>query len=167
MDTNTPEGHKFLEKSEMTYKDIFDFAHNFAFIPYMQRLAEEIGRDKFIEMLKQAGIEIATAQAKEQPQENLKAFIAFFKRLWNEPFWRHILTWEIGEETDSVFEWKVRECLWAKTFREANASDIGYATCCYGDFAYASACNPKLKLIREKTLMQGHDCCHFRYVWEE
>jgi len=30
----------------------------------------------------------------------------------------------------------------------------------------ASAFNPKLKMIRSKTLMQGHDCCNHRYVVE-
>ena len=58
-------------------------------------------------------------------------------------------------------------------------SDIGYANTCYGDgesaklkskieeiqrknygdFSSATAYNPKLKLKRTKTLMEGHDCC--------
>jgi hypothetical protein len=30
----------------------------------------------------------------------------------------------------------------------------------------ASAFNPKLQMIRSKTLMQGHDGCNRRYVME-
>jgi hypothetical protein len=81
-----------------------------------------------------------------------------------DPFWRHVLTFELVENTAKAAEIKVTECLWAKTFREANAADIGYAFVCHGDFAYAPAFNPKMKMIRTKTLMQGHDCCNHRYV---
>jgi hypothetical protein len=63
-------------------------------------------------------------------------------------------------------EIKITECLWAKTFRAANAADIGYATICYSDFAGAVAFNPKMRLVRTKTLMQGHDCCNHRWVLE-
>jgi hypothetical protein len=58
------------------------------------------------------------------------------------------------------------ECLWAKTFLDANAADIGFACVCFPDYAVAQAFNPKMKMIRDKTLMQGHDCCNHRYVIE-
>jgi hypothetical protein len=37
---------------------------------------------------------------------------------------------------------------------------------CSPDFAIAAGFNPKLRLTRTKTLMQGHDSCHFRYTME-
>jgi len=46
--------------------------------------------------------------------------------------------------------------------RELNATDIGYAVICHGDYAYCQGFNPKIRLIRTKTLMQGDDCCEFR-----
>jgi hypothetical protein len=56
--------------------------------------------------------------------------------------------------------------LWAKAFRDENAGDLGYAMVCYPDYAVAKGLNPKLKLIRTKTLMQGDDSCSLRYVME-
>lgn len=41
---------------------------------------------------------------------------------------------------------------------------IGYSAHCFSDFAGASAFNPKLKLVRTKTLMRGHDCCNHRWT---
>ena len=61
---------------------------------------------------------------------------------------------------------KFTECLWAKTFREADASEIGYAGVCYQDYPMTKTFNPNLKLIRETTLMQGHDCCNFKWSME-
>ena len=81
-------------------------------------------------------------------------------------FWNHVVSLDIAENTDSVFEVKINECLWAKTFQENNASDIGFSCICYPDFAAAQAFNPKMKLIRTKTLMQGHDCCNHRWIME-
>jgi hypothetical protein len=74
------------------------------------------------------------------------------------------LTFEIVEDTDQAFETKIAEC-WATTSREADAGDIGYAVICHQDFAAARGLNPKLKMVRSKTLMQGHDCCNHHYVW--
>jgi hypothetical protein len=73
---------------------------------------------------------------------------------------------EIVEDSAQAFEYRISQCLWAKMFREEDAGDIGYAAVCYPDYAVASALSPKLKLVRTKTLMQGHDCCNLRYVME-
>lgn len=58
----------------------------------------------------------------------------------------------ILEDTDKVFKIKVTECLVANTFLRAKAGDIGYARVCWGDYAWAEGFNPKIKLIRDKTL---------------
>ncbi len=61
---------------------------------------------------------------------------------------------------------RVSECLTATVFREADAAHIGYAAVCHADFALPEGFNPKIRLVRTKTLMKGHDCCNHRYVWE-
>jgi len=163
--------HKFLEDSGMTFKDVYSFAYQGGYISTMQNLAKDIGKDKFIEMLKkassEAGSQNITKQAENMPQRDLATFVAtFYAPMKESPFWSHVLTHEVVEETDNAFEVKITECLWAKTFREANAPDIGYASICHPDYAVARAFNPKMRMIRTKTLMQGHDCCNHRYVWE-
>lgn len=77
---------------------------------------------------------------------------------------------EIGKNASTsiskAVELKVSECLWAKTFRGAEAGDLGNALVCDSDYAAAEGFNPKMRMIRSKTLMQGHDCCNHRYVLE-
>ena len=119
-------------------------------------------------MLKRASSEYTSQRAQDRiqnlPKNDLAAFTAWTKE--PNPFYNHVLTYEIVEETDKIFENKITECLWAETFRDANASDIGCATNCHPDYAYARAFNPKMRMIRTKTLMQGHDCCNHRWILE-
>jgi hypothetical protein len=160
--------HKFLEDSSMSFEDVYKFAFKVFYIPLLQNLAPYIKSGNFLEILKSAASDAATksgqARAKKLPKNDFAAFKASVKE--SNRFWEHVLTEDIVEDTDKAIEVKITECLWAKTFREANASDIGYATICYPDYASAKASNPKLKMIRTKTLMQGNDCCNHRWVWE-
>jgi len=134
----------------------------------MKILARDIGHDKFIEMLKKASSEaIAEAtkkRAQDLPKKDLAAFLAPMKA--DPYFWNHVLTYEFVEDTEKAAEIKVTECLFAKTFREMDAADIGYVALCDTNFAAAPAFNPKMKMIRAKTLMQGHDCCNHRWIME-
>ena len=159
---------KFLADSGMSFQEVFQFAYgNFAGL--MNYLGNEIGKDELIEMIKRNSDE----GWKEVIQMQSKAgkftdFDNFRARRRKTPgyFGDHTTTITIIEDTDEAFEVRISECLWAKTFRDLNAPDIGYAYVCYGDFAMARANNPKIRLIRTKTLMQGHECCNHRYVWE-
>jgi predicted ArsR family transcriptional regulator len=160
-----PAKHKFSEKSEMTYEQIYQFAYG-GFIRLMKNLAEELGKDRFDALLKKVASRTTAQQAKQQAakqgRNDLAAFIAPLKS--KDSLFAHALTFAFVEDTEKAVEIKVTECLWAKTFRDAGAADIGYAAMCHTDFALAPAFNPKMKMIRTKTLMQGHDCCNHRYV---
>ena len=161
------EQHKFLENSGMSFEEVYNFAFKEFYIPMMKNLAKEIGQDKFIETLKKARSELAKQEglnlAKSLPKNDLAAYAAWMKE--NE-LYKHVLTYEIVEDTDEAFEVKVSECLFAKTFREADAADIGYAAICHGGHAFTSAFNPKMKYIHTKYLMQGDDYCDSRWVLE-
>jgi hypothetical protein len=79
---------------------------------------------------------------------------------------QHALDAEIVERSPQAFAYRVKRCLWAKVFRDENAGDIGYAMVCYPDYAVARGLNPKLRLIRTRTLMQGDSDCVLRYQME-
>ena len=66
------------------------------------------------------------------------------------------------QNTPALRIYKVTRCLWATTFREAGAADIGYAMWCYGDYAMAKSKQELLE--RNFTLVQGHDCCLLKYT---
>ncbi len=161
--------HKFLEDSGMTVEEVYKLVYQES-IPIFQNLADDIGREKFIEMLKKASskntTQLFTDMTKNLPKKDMAALADFLKGMINTFPYNKALTYEITEKTDKVFEIKFSECLFAKILREMNAADIGYAFLCSPTGAFARAFNPKIKGTHPKTLMQGHDVCIERFVWE-
>lgn len=155
------EQHKFQKDFCQTYEDAFIWRFGY-YLDIMQRFAEYLGRDTLIEMIMRAVDESHEIRASDNPEHTLAKYIEYGNKTY-----KNMMTWEVIEHTDNVYEMKVTECLWARVFQDRNAADLGYATICYSDFSAAKAYHSKLKLERTKTIMQGHDCCNHRWTWEE
>ena len=143
---------KYAENSGMSYEQVFNFAYRDFFVPQLIAASKEIGREKFIEILKTATDEV---YSKPELMKRINSTLP-------KQFWSNVLNQEVLENTPDLRVVKITKCLWAKTFREADAADIGYAMLCYGD--YANARLNKQKLERETTLMQGHDSCLLKWT---
>ncbi|MFC2086151.1 L-2-amino-thiazoline-4-carboxylic acid hydrolase [Bacteroidota bacterium] len=157
--------HKFDETfGEMSYRQLSEVQTRM-FVDFAKSLEETLGKEKVSEYIKGFSRDLLLARGKAQaakaPDLNLQSYVGQFK---NNPIYKNALSMEIIEDTDKVFEMKISECLSATTFRAKDASEIGYACICHGDYAWAEGFNPEIKLIRDKTLMQGHDCCNHRYT---
>ena len=161
------EKHKFDKEMErkLTLKQYFAARYREA-IQQAKAFGDEIGYDKMIEILKKNTtkkmLEYGKTHAKRSPDNSFKTYVSTFRP----PKYQDVLTHEVVEDTDTAFQLKVTECVWATTFLDANAGDIGYASVCYGDYSWTKGFNPKLKMVRDKTLMQGHDQCNHRYLNE-
>ena len=71
----------------------------------------------------------------------------------------------IARKLDIIINIKGKKELKHLSIKLGDAPSQGYATVCFADFALPEGFNPKIKLVRDKTLMQGHDCCNHRYEW--
>lgn len=166
------EKHKFQQDftfgRKMTFKDYYRKRFTNKFIPILQEMAEITGREPFLELLKKASYEDNRKRGERLAKRIPKNDLSFFARAFVNPGvdFQHSMTYDIIENTEKAFEVRITECLTELTFREANALDIGFAGVCYADYGYPEGLNPKLKMVRDKTLMQGHDCCNHRYVWK-
>jgi len=166
MDSETTVKHKFLEDSEMSFQEVFDFAFK-GLIPVLQGLSKEFGEEKFLEVLKKVASECALKARQDTVRQLPSNDLAAFKAE-GEPghFGKHVLTLEMVEDTPQAYEVRVTECLYAKIFREMGAAELGYALICHRDYADCQGFNPRITMIRSKTLMQGDDHCNHRFVWE-
>jgi hypothetical protein len=156
--------HSWTEKADITWEHVFRFAFQRNFIPYMKAVEAQVGRETLTRILKEAGAAQARRGMDRVQKRDFATWVGNMKSI--SPMFQHALTYEIVEDAPAAFEFRVSQCLWAKVFRESDAADIGYAAICHPDFAVASGFNPKLKLVRTKTLMQGQECCNHRYVME-
>jgi predicted ArsR family transcriptional regulator len=159
--------HKFDSPFErpLTYRQFFGARYG-EFIQLAKAMENEMGQEKFLDFLRKKTearlYQMGQQQAKQSPDQSFATYVNTFKG----PGYDKTLTMEIVEDTDKAFELKVTECIWASVFLQAKAGEIGYAAVCFGDYAWAQGFNSKIRMVRDKTLMQGHDYCNHRYIWE-
>lgn len=159
--------HKFDESfGEFSYRQYSMMQSRF-FIEFTKSLQGKLGKENVLEYIREFSDYVLTARGKAQaaqaPDISLQSYVNQFK---TNPLYKKALTFDIIEDNDKTFEMRVTECLTYTTFKTADACDIGHACICHGDYAWAVGFNPKIKLIRDKTLMQGHDYCNHRYIIE-
>jgi hypothetical protein len=156
---DTEMDRKMTQRQFMTvrYRELINFA---------KALENEWGKEKTIEFIKKSTTERMLNTGKNQAQRStntsLNTYVEQFRSVEG---YKNRLTKEVVEDTEKAFELKVTECIWATTFLDAKAGDLGYAFVCWGDYAWAEGFNTKIKMVRDKTLMQGDKICNHRYIW--
>jgi len=160
---------KFLEDSGMSVKDVYTFAYE-TFLPVYQNMANNVGREKFLEMLMQASAEnmsqMVSSMAKDIPERDMEAFADLLLGYLSAVPFNKAFAFEVVEKSEKAVELKFTECLPARIFREMNAADIGYAFECYPAAAVARAFNSKMRWTNPRNLMKGDEVCIERYALE-
>lgn len=64
---------------------------------------------------------------------------------------------------DDRMEFNVTRCRYAEMYREMGVGRIGHLLSCNRDGDFCIGYNPKMKLTRSQTIMQGASHCDFRY----
>jgi len=154
---------KFNRKVDWTYEQAYRWRAQL-YADRMNRIAGHFGREILIEVLKKSTEGYYSSIASYEPGNTLQGFV---KPFYMDESYKAILTCEVIENREDFVSFRFTECLNAKVFRELKAADIGYATLCHGDEAWARAYNPKIRFIRTKTLMDGDDCCDHCYILEK
>ena len=159
--------HKFDKPMSrpQTYRERFDAQYTSHFIPFLKILELEIGKEKVIECLHKLALQEAEEYAGYVLEAKGKNDLSVFKEDYSPttPGFSDILTIEVVEDSDTVYEIKINECLWADVFRKAGVEDYGYAVVCSGDVPFARCINPQIDLELEGTLMEGKPYCALRY----
>lgn len=71
---------------------------------------------------------------------------------------------EILEQTDNRFCFNVTRCRFAEAYEKLGIKNMGTALSCCRDFGFIQGFNPKIKLTRTQTIMDGASVCDFRYT---
>lgn len=74
---------------------------------------------------------------------------------------------EVLEASDTKFDFNVTRCKYAETYKDMGLGKIGHLLSCNRDGSFCEGYDPKLKLERNQTIMEGAKCCTFRYRLED
>ena len=158
---------KWKEKVDVTYEEYMRDMYS-GVIALARELEATIGEEKTKEILGRLYLKEFTEWARDMVRENpincMEDFTAMNRRVFGSSR-SHIM--EITEATPTSYREKDTSCIFAKLCRDLDAADLGYVMFCATDFPLAQVFNPRLRLERSKTLMQGDDCCDFHYTWRE
>ncbi len=159
--------HKFSDDAQWSYEQIYKHSFVSTLLPNLNAVADQIGRERLIGILRTAATERAKKNGANMALKAPKADFDFYNSWTRETdrFWQHVVTYSIVVQNQTDFEFRVTECLWAKTFREAHAEDYGAAIVCNADYGHAEGYSSHLTLTRTRTLMQGNDYCNHHYHW--
>jgi hypothetical protein len=125
---------------------------------------EEVARKTIAESVRRSAIEQAKAFADATPGgPSLKTFQDVM------PLWTKggALEIEVKEQTETSFAFNVTRCRYAETYKAMGLGEIGHLLSCNRDGAFCEGYDPKLKLARRQTIMQGASHCDFRYSYEK
>ena len=124
---------------------------------------EEVAKKTIEESVRRSAIEQAKAFAASVPGgTSLKSF-QDIQHLWTKGGSLEI---EVREQTDKTFVFDVVRCRYAETSTKMGLGEIGGLLSCYRDGAFCEGYDPKLKLERTQTIMQGASHCNFKYTYE-
>ncbi len=134
-------------------------------IEFINTLQGELDEAELIRLLNLFSAKIGRQVGEQQAQDSPDGSFASFVQVFRPPNFADSLTLEIVEDTEKVFRLRVTECLIAETFRGAGlGGEVGHAAVCNMDYYWPPAFNPKFKMERNRTLMQGHDHCNHCYM---
>jgi hypothetical protein len=123
---------------------------------------EEVAKKTIAESVRRSAIEQARQFAAAAPGgPSLKAFQDVM------PLWTKggALEIEVQEQGEQTFRFNVVKCRYAETYRAMGLGEIGHLLSCNRDGAFCEGYDPKLKLERTQTIMQGASHCDFKYTY--
>ncbi len=74
---------------------------------------------------------------------------------------------EVIRSTPTEFHFDVVKCRYSEMYRAMGLAELGAILSCNRDGAFCEGYDPKLKLERTQTLMEGASHCDFRYRYEQ
>ena len=154
-----PEGLSMLEKRRIEaeiLKEVYE--------TLKASHGEAVAKKTVAESVRRSAIEQARQFASAVPGgTSLKSFVDGMT-LWTKG---GALEIEVKEQTDKTFTFNVTRCRYAETYKTMGLGEIGHLLSCNRDGAYCEGYDPKLKLERSQTIMQGASHCDFKYRYED
>ena len=124
---------------------------------------KEVAARTVAQAVRASSVEQAAEMAKQaEGGTSLQSFVDI-QSLWT---MGGALAIEPVERTETTFAFNVTRCRYAEMYREMGLGEIGHLLSCQRDGTFCEGYDPKLKMTRTQTIMQGASHCDFRYTYE-
>jgi hypothetical protein len=74
---------------------------------------------------------------------------------------------DIVEQSGTRYRFNVTRCKYAEMYRAMGLGEIGHLLSCQRDATFCEGYDPRIKLKRTRTIMQGASHCDFDYTFED
>ena len=136
-------------------------------VPIIKAFIKEIGRDAALKVVKQVINSLAHESGLKLAEQMGGTSIADFARGLDAWGAGGAYELEVLELSDVRYCFDIKRCRYAEMYQELGCPDFGFILSCSRDFALVEGFNPKMKLTRTKTIMEGYDRCDFRITLKE
>jgi hypothetical protein len=124
---------------------------------------DEIGYEKTMEISSAAIQKDASINGKSMAGKyggnSMKELLHVVKEEWAA---ENALEITVLEETDQRLSFDVTRCRYAELYERLGVKEFGDCLSCNRDAAFLKGFNPRMELIRTRTIMQGAEICDFR-----
>jgi hypothetical protein len=135
--------------------------------PLLAAMSAELGRERALEMIRkvihdlayQGGVQLANSME----HNDLEHFTVVHEG-WKKD---NAIQTEVLEQTNRKFAFNVYRCRYVEMYEHLGVRELGTVFSCERDFALIEGFNPKIKLTRTQTIMEGADICDFCFEQEE
>ena len=160
------QSHKFQNQVQITYEQLFRERYT-RLVAFFKELEKVVPRAKLLAVLKDWSKRMSIASVGDERASSFKEFKEYWKTVSYGDYFSQVVSVDFLKETDTELHCNYSECLFAKTFRDLGAEDLGKIIGCDGDHPFVKTMNPNLRLKRTKTLMEGHDQCNHIFCWNQ
>jgi len=133
----------------------------------IREFISEIGQDQAMEIASAAiqrdAIKVGKIMAEKYGGNSMKELVRFIREGWAE---ENALEFTVLEETNQKLSFDVTRCRYAELYDRLGIKEFGYCLSCNRDAPLINSFNPRMKLSRTQTIMQGATKCDFRIIIE-
>jgi hypothetical protein len=139
-----------------------------SFFAYLIRgFINELGYDKAMEVasmgIREDAMQTGRRMAEKYSGNTFLELLRMIREVWAED---NSLEFDILEKTDQMLSFNVTRCRYAELYDRLDMKEYGFCLSCNRDESLIRGFNPRMKLLRIQTIMQGAKICDFRIIIE-
>ncbi len=123
---------------------------------------EAVAKKAIADSVRNASIEQGRQMAEKSGETSMQSFVDL-QSLWT---MEDALRVDVQKQTPEEFVFHVTRCRYAEMYKDMGLGEIGHLLSCQRDGTFCEGYDPKLKLTRSQTIMQGASHCDFSYRYE-